>query len=74
MGLALLIDFGSTYTKVTAVDLNAGLFLGRSQAPSTVSTNVLDGFEAAERQLESQLGFSIDFRPQFRDFSLFPIP
>tara|TARA_B100001123_G_scaffold135381_1_gene157063 strand:+ start:1267 stop:2673 length:1407 start_codon:yes stop_codon:yes gene_type:complete len=58
MGLALLIDFGSTYTKVTAVDLNAGLFLGRSQAPSTVSTNVLDGFEAAERQLESQLGFS----------------
>ena len=58
MGLALLIDFGSTYTKVAAIDLNTGSFLGRAQAPSTVATNVLDGFAEAQRTLERHLGFA----------------
>lgn len=42
--LALLIDFGSTFTKVTAVDLAAPRILARAQAPSTVATDVLEGF------------------------------
>jgi uncharacterized protein (TIGR01319 family) len=41
--LALLIDFGSTFTKVTAVDLAKAEVLGRSQAPSTVLTDVREG-------------------------------
>ncbi|MGH7836028.1 MAG: methylaspartate mutase accessory protein GlmL [Candidatus Binatia bacterium] len=41
--LALLIDFGSTYTKVVAVDLRAREVIGRSQAASTVNTDVREG-------------------------------
>ncbi len=41
--LAILIDFGSTFTKVTAVDLIQAQVIGRSQSPSTVSTDVREG-------------------------------
>ena len=41
--LAILIDFGSTFTKVTAVNLSQSGVIGRSQAPSTVLTDVRDG-------------------------------
>ena len=41
--LAILIDFGSTFTKVVAVDLSNARVLGRSQAPSTVLTDVREG-------------------------------
>jgi uncharacterized protein (TIGR01319 family) len=41
--LALLIDFGSTYTKVVAVDLPTAEVIGRSQAASTVNTDVREG-------------------------------
>jgi len=40
---AILIDFGSTFTKVVAVDLSNARVVGRSQAPSTVLTDVRDG-------------------------------
>jgi uncharacterized protein (TIGR01319 family) len=45
--LAILIDFGSTFTKVTAVDLDTVRLLGRSQAPSTVLTDVREGLQRA---------------------------
>jgi uncharacterized protein (TIGR01319 family) len=45
--LALLIDFGSTFTKVTAVDLEAARILGRAQAPSTVDSDVSEGLVRA---------------------------
>jgi len=41
--LAILIDFGSTFTKVTAVDLIDAQVIGKSQAPSTVLTDVREG-------------------------------
>lgn len=41
--LAILIDFGSTFTKITAVDLSTARLLGKSQAPSTVGTDVREG-------------------------------
>jgi uncharacterized protein (TIGR01319 family) len=41
--LAILIDFGSTFTKVTAVDLDRAAVVGRSQSPSTVLTDVREG-------------------------------
>jgi len=40
---ALLIDFGSTFTKLVAVDLDTAQLIGRSQAPSTVATDVREG-------------------------------
>ena len=45
--LALLIDFGSTFTKATAVDLDAARILGRAQAPSTVDSDVTNGLVGA---------------------------
>jgi len=41
--LAILIDFGSTFTKLVAVDLDGAQVVGRSQAPSTVLTDVREG-------------------------------
>ncbi|MBI2227601.1 MAG: glutamate mutase L [Deltaproteobacteria bacterium] len=45
--LALLIDFGSTFTKVVAVDLSNARVVGRSQAPSTVLSDVREGLVQA---------------------------
>jgi uncharacterized protein (TIGR01319 family) len=50
--LALLIDFGSTYTKVVAVDLSTAQVIGRSQAPSTVNTDVREGLQEALAKLD----------------------
>ena len=50
---ALLIDFGSTYTKVVAVDLRASKVIGRSQAASTVDTDVAEGLIEALAQLHA---------------------
>jgi hypothetical protein len=44
---ALLIDFGSTYTKLRALDLAGGHVVGTAQGPSTVATDVNIGLDAA---------------------------
>lgn len=54
--LALLIDFGSTFTKVTAVDLAEGRILGRAQSPSTVATDVCEGLLRALGRLHEEHG------------------
>jgi uncharacterized protein (TIGR01319 family) len=47
--LALLIDFGSTFTKVTAANLETQRIVGRAQSPSTAATDVSEGlFRALE--------------------------
>ena len=52
----LLIDFGSTYTKVTAVDLDGECLLGTAASYTTVETDIGDGLENAVRELEKQTG------------------
>lgn len=52
----LLIDFGSTYTKVTAVDVEAERLLGTAAAPTTVDTDIGDGLAEARRLLERETG------------------
>jgi uncharacterized protein (TIGR01319 family) len=42
----VLADFGSTYTKVTIVDAASGELIARASHPTTVETDVLDGFDA----------------------------
>ncbi|MFC1942904.1 methylaspartate mutase accessory protein GlmL [Chloroflexota bacterium] len=49
--VCLLVDFGSTYTKVIAVDLAKEEVLGRAQAPSTVQDNMLLGLQNALKEL-----------------------
>jgi uncharacterized protein (TIGR01319 family) len=53
---ALLIDFGSTYTKLRAVDLECSRILGSGQGPSTVTSDVTVGMKAALLDLERRIG------------------
>ena len=48
----LLVDFGSTYTKITCVDLDREYIVGTSKATTTVKTNVLDGYNKAYKRLK----------------------
>ncbi|MGQ9778293.1 MAG: methylaspartate mutase accessory protein GlmL [Bacillota bacterium] len=52
----LLIDFGSTYTKLTAVDLDAGVLLGTAAAPTTLREGLSYGLKEGLRRLEAQTG------------------
>lgn len=56
MTLCLLIDFGSTYTKVVAVDLIREEIVAVAQSPSTVDTHVMEGLQKALDKLRQQLG------------------
>ncbi len=40
------VDVGSTFTKATLVDLDAGAVVGRAEHPTTIGTDVLDGVDA----------------------------
>jgi uncharacterized protein (TIGR01319 family) len=53
---ALLIDFGSTWTKLRAIDMETGALLATAQGPSTVATDVNVGLEAALAALSTPLG------------------
>jgi len=56
----LLIDFGSTYTKILAVDLEREEVLGRAQALTTVASDITIGLREAYEALLA--GGSIDER------------
>ena len=56
MKAALLIDFGSTYTKLRAVDVERATILGAGQGLSTVTTDITVGMRAALADLERHLG------------------
>jgi len=56
MTAALLIDFGSTYTKLRAIDLERRAVLGSGQGPSTVASDITIGMKAALADLEHRLG------------------
>ncbi len=52
----LLIDFGSTYTKLTAVDVDSEEILGTASAFTTVETDINDGLRKGLSRLEEQIG------------------
>ena len=56
MSNILLIDFGSTYTKLTAVDTVTESVLGTSQSYTTVESDILNGYENALSELRKQIG------------------
>ena len=51
----LSIDFGSTYTKLTAIDLDKEEIISTARAMTTVKTNVLTGFNMAFEELTKDL-------------------
>ena len=52
----LLIDYGSTFTKVVAVDISQAKLLGTASAYTTVETDVSEGLENALGELIKQTG------------------
>lgn len=60
---AWLFDIGSTFTKLAVIDLEDPQMRFRAQAPTTVATDVREGFDAAIDALHRQDG------PRFTDAS-----
>jgi len=56
----LLIDFGSTYTKLTAVDVEGETLLGTAAAFTTIQTDINDGLTEGLKKLEAKIG-PVDF-------------
>ena len=52
----LLIDFGSTYTKLTAVDVEGEAILGTAASYTTVQTDIGDGLQKGLQLLEAKTG------------------
>ncbi len=52
----LTVDFGSTYTKLTAIDTERGDVIGTAAAFTTIETDVMEGFNNGVQQLEAQMG------------------
>lgn len=44
--LAICVDFGSTFTKAALVDRSAGALLATAQHPTTLATDILDGYDS----------------------------
>ena len=56
MSHVLLIDFGSTYTKITAVDIEREVVLGTARGITTVETDIMDGLNQALAELFAVTG------------------
>jgi len=57
----LTVDFGSTYTKLTAINVADAVILGTASAFTTIDTDIIYGFNAALCALENKIGtFSYD--------------
>lgn len=61
MSYFLLVDFGSTYTKLTAVDLEKQDIIATAKAMTTVETDITIGYEKALHSLNQELGQKISF-------------
>lgn len=52
----LTADFGSTYTKLTAIDATKKEIVGTSVAFTTIDTDVMEGYNLALQRLENEIG------------------
>ena len=64
MNNVLLIDFGSTYTKVTAVDTESERIIGTAQSYTTIETDIINGLNNALGELFKTTG-KLDFAEQY---------
>ncbi len=55
MPAVALADFGSTYTKVRLVDRAEGRLLAQAQAPTSIDTDLMQGYAAALADARAQL-------------------
>lgn len=52
----LTVDFGSTFTKLTAIDAGNATILGTANAFTTIDTDIMNGFNTALQVLEAKIG------------------
>ncbi|MCD4827755.1 MAG: glutamate mutase L [Acholeplasmataceae bacterium] len=57
----LLVDFGSTFTKLTAVDLEKEEIIATAKAITTVEKNIILGYQKALDRLFEKIGHDIKF-------------
>ena len=55
MSRVLCVDVGSTFTKAVVVETGTGELLARAETPTTVGTDVLDGYRTVRDLAEAQL-------------------
>ena len=60
MRALVLADFGSTYTKLSLVDPEEGRLVARAEAPTTIATDLMDGYEAALKKATVALGEPVE--------------
>jgi uncharacterized protein (TIGR01319 family) len=62
--IAVLADFGSTFTKVSLVELGTGRLVGHASAPTSADSDVMNGYRAAvsEALRTAEAGVSIEAR------------
>lgn len=61
MSYYLMIDFGSTFTKLTAVDTNQEDIIGTASHFTTVDTDIRVGYRNALKELHKKIGENIVF-------------
>src|SRR3954454_19418989 len=60
MGAIALADFGSTYTKLSLVDPEEGRLLARAEAPTSIGTDLMEGYAAALEAAERAAGGPVE--------------
>lgn len=61
MKVYLAIDFGSTYTKLTAIDLDNEVILATAKDITTVEENIMIGFDKAFEKLKDEIEKTVSF-------------
>lgn len=59
MGVVALADFGSTYTKVRLVDPVEGRLLARAEHPTTIGSDLMEGYASALAAARSSAGAAV---------------
>src|SRR6202034_2371377 len=59
MRIAVLADFGSTFTKVSLVELGTGRLVSHARAPTSADSDVMNGYRAAVADALSTAGPSV---------------
>jgi len=60
MGAIALADFGSTYTKLSLVDPEEGRLLARAEAPTSIGTDLMEGYAAALETARRACGETVE--------------
>lgn len=56
MNVILTADVGSTFTKLTAIDVEGRQIIGAAKSFTTIETNVMEGYNSALAELAAQCG------------------